>query len=335
MGRQSTGLLEQGEKPKTGATARHGETRDTAMKKVRRLLAATLLLPAAAVLVTSCAVLLSEWVQSVRTAERDRKTVEFLVQRVREDIRWQPVLEFEFERQKLISLERDLKYRRYGLAGLVSAAVVVTCVKLLLAGRREAPTPEQIRRHRGEDGARLVRRRWLFRRRPKRNGRNGQPATDSLDLSVVDRIVAEVGRGPDATIPILQRIQNHYRYLPEEALRRVCELTDITPAQIMGVATFYAQFRRTPIGRHLVKVCHGTACHVAGAREITEEIRRHLQIPEGTDTDSKRLFTVEEVACLGCCSLAPVIMIDDTTAGKLTPPKACEAIDVFLLERCG
>jgi NADH:ubiquinone oxidoreductase subunit E len=153
-------------------------------------------------------------------------------------------------------------------------------------------------------------------------------AAAELDLSFVDQVVAKIGRGKEAGIPLLQAIQNHYRYLPDEALRRVCELTEITPAEIAGTSSFYGQFRRSPVGKHIVRVCHGTACHVSGARQITEELRRYLAIPEGEDTDAARMFTLDEVACLGCCSLAPVLMVDGHTAGKLTPATACDALKV-------
>jgi NADH:ubiquinone oxidoreductase subunit E len=154
-----------------------------------------------------------------------------------------------------------------------------------------------------------------------------QSPAPSVDLSFVDQVVAKEGTGKEAAIPILQAIQEHYRYLPDEALQRVCELTQVTPAQIAGTSTFYGRFRRSPVGKHIIRVCHGTACHVCGARQITEELRRHLQIPEGASTDPQRMFTVEEVACLGCCSLAPVLMLDDQTAGKLTPSSACASLE--------
>ena len=149
-----------------------------------------------------------------------------------------------------------------------------------------------------------------------------------MDLSFVDQVVAQIGRGKEAAIPLLGAIQKHYRYLPDEALRRVCELTEITPAEIAGTSSFYGQFRRSPVGEHIVRVCHGTACHVSGARQITEELRRYLAIPDGEDTDAARMFTLDEVACLGCCSLAPVLMVDGHTAGKLTPATACDALKV-------
>jgi NADH-quinone oxidoreductase subunit F len=151
-----------------------------------------------------------------------------------------------------------------------------------------------------------------------------------LDLTVVDTIVARLGRGPQATIPVLQALQEHYRYLPEEALRRVCELTDITPAQIAGVSTFYTQFRHRPMGQHLISVCHGTACHVKGSGPVHDAILRHLEIQDPNDTDADGLFTVQKVACLGCCTLAPAIQIDGVTYGHMTTDRIGEVLGDFL-----
>ena len=153
-------------------------------------------------------------------------------------------------------------------------------------------------------------------------------AAPELDLSFVEQLVSKIGRTKESAIPLLQAIQTHYRYLPDDALRRLSELTEITPAEIAGTSSFYGQFRRSPVGEHIVRVCHGTACHVSGARQITEELRRYLAIPDGEDTDAARMFTLDEVACLGCCSLAPVLMLDGHTAGKLTPATACDALKV-------
>jgi NADH:ubiquinone oxidoreductase subunit E len=152
------------------------------------------------------------------------------------------------------------------------------------------------------------------------------PETDDV-AAVVDDLVARFGRSREAAVPILQAVQARYRHLPDEVLKRVCERTEITPAQIAGTSSFYARFRRSPVGRHVVRVCHGTACHVAGAEQITQELRRHLGIPHGADTDPQRLFTLDEVACIGCCSLAPVLTIEDETAGRLTPATARQALD--------
>lgn len=149
----------------------------------------------------------------------------------------------------------------------------------------------------------------------------------ALDLAFLDDLIAKYGRAKEAAIPLLGAIQSHCGYLPDEALRRLCQLTEITAAQISGTSSFYSQFRRTPTGKHLVRVCHGTACHVSGARQISDEVRRYLDIADGADTDAGRMFTVEEVACLGCCSLAPVLMVDGDTAGRLTPAAACEVLE--------
>ena len=154
-----------------------------------------------------------------------------------------------------------------------------------------------------------------------------------VDLKYVDEAVERIGRTPDAVIPILQAMQDHYGYLPEEALRRVCAATQITPAAISGVSTFYDMFRHEPSGKHIVQVCHGTACHVGGAERVEDALRRHLRIPEGADTDADRRFTIERVACLGCCTLAPVVRIEEETIGYAAAEKVPGAIRDFLASR--
>ena len=139
----------------------------------------------------------------------------------------------------------------------------------------------------------------------------------SIDLTFAEQTVARVGRKPDAVIPILQALQEHYGYLPEEALRRVCERSDITPAAIAGVASFYDMFRFSPTGKHIVRICRGTACHVAGAERVEDALRRLLKIPAGADTDRDRQFTLEQVACLGTCTLAPVVKVGEATLGHV------------------
>jgi len=155
-------------------------------------------------------------------------------------------------------------------------------------------------------------------------------AGENVDLSVVDRVVAERGRAASACIPILQALQEHYHYLPKPALRRVCELTEISASVIAGVSTFYNQFRHMPAGKHMISVCHGTACHVKGSELVDDAIRRHLKIPAGKDTDPDGLFTVQGIACLGCCTLAPVVQIGHTTYGHLCPDKIEKMIADFL-----
>jgi len=151
-----------------------------------------------------------------------------------------------------------------------------------------------------------------------------------LDLQQVDEILDATGRESRHVVAILQAIQERFGYLPQAALMRVCERTEITPEQITGVATFYAQFRLRPAGRHNVKVCVGTACHVMGADAVVDALHDHLQIPDGGDTDPDRVFTVERVACLGCCMLAPAVQIDEITYGPVRPDGVPAMLHDFL-----
>jgi NADH-quinone oxidoreductase subunit F len=153
-------------------------------------------------------------------------------------------------------------------------------------------------------------------------------ANDALQF--VDETVARLGRTPDAVIPLLQAVQEHYRYLPEPALKRICAITDIRPATLWGIATFYDQFRHRPVGKHIVHVCHGTACHVTGADRVEEALRRQLHIAPGEDTDPERQFTIESVACLGCCTLAPVVKLDQHTYGHISAEKLPKVVGDFL-----
>ncbi len=149
----------------------------------------------------------------------------------------------------------------------------------------------------------------------------------------IQKIINEKGTGKDAVIPILQAIQKYFNYLPEEALEIVCEHTDITPAEIVGVASFYSQFRFKPAGKHLVKVCVGTACHVKGAELVFDSLRRVLKLNGDDDTDADGVFTVEKVSCLGCCSLAPAVQIDSITYGHVTPATSKDILDDFILRQ--
>ena len=129
-------------------------------------------------------------------------------------------------------------------------------------------------------------------------------------------------------IPILQKLQNAYGYLPKDIIEKLSERTGIFVSQIMGVATFYSQFRLEPVGEHVIKVCFGTACHVNGAEPVADALCSELGVTLGKTTEDGK-FTVESVACLGCCSLAPVIMIDDETHGRLTPDLVRKTIREF------
>ena len=130
-------------------------------------------------------------------------------------------------------------------------------------------------------------------------------------------------------IPILQAVQNQYRYLPKEALRQVCELTEITPASIMGVSPFYDHFRHRPVGRHMINVCTGTACHVKGANLVEDAVRHTLEIAHNEDTTTDNEFTVQEVTCLGCCTLGPVVQIDEATLGCVSSQKVPRVLKEF------
>jgi len=153
---------------------------------------------------------------------------------------------------------------------------------------------------------------------------------EELDLTFVDRTVDEIGAGSENALRILHALQGHFGYLPRQALERVCKISQITPAAIEGVSSFYDHFRHRPGGSHTIRVCIGTACHVKGGGQIFDAFKRYLEIPEEEDTDQDKLFTVEKVACLGCCMLAPAIQIDDITYGHLTTEQVPTVLRDFL-----
>ncbi len=155
----------------------------------------------------------------------------------------------------------------------------------------------------------------------------------SFDLQIVDRIISEAGREKKAVIPVLQAIQTEFKYLPEEALRRVSEISEITPADIMSVASFYHQFRLKPVGDHQVKICVGTACHVKGAGQVYDAFRRKFKLSEGDNTDATGKYTLEKVSCLGCCTLAPVVQIDQITYGHVATSQIDEILSDFDLQK--
>lgn len=150
------------------------------------------------------------------------------------------------------------------------------------------------------------------------------------DLTKVDSIIEMFGKSPDSVLPILQALQKEYGYLPKPALELVCEKTEITPAAIIGFSSFYDQFRFTPAGEHTIRVCLGTACHVKGAQGVFDAFKRHLKIPEGNDTDPDGRFTLEPVACLGCCTLAPVVQIGEVIYGHVTADSVGNTIRDYL-----
>ncbi|MBN1904614.1 MAG: NAD(P)H-dependent oxidoreductase subunit E [Deltaproteobacteria bacterium] len=153
---------------------------------------------------------------------------------------------------------------------------------------------------------------------------------ETPDLKKIDEIIASTGKTPDKILPILQAVQKEYGYLPQSVLEAVCEKTEITPAAITGFSSFYDQFRFAPAGEHIIRVCLGTACHVKGAQGVFDAFKRYLHIPGNRDTDSNGLFTIEPVACLGCCTLAPVVQIGNVIYGHLTPDKVENTIKNYL-----
>lgn len=138
-----------------------------------------------------------------------------------------------------------------------------------------------------------------------------------IDLKEIDQILESTGREKRHLIPVLQAIQARYNYLPEEALQRMCEMSEMTPAMVVSVASFYSQFRFKPAGKHLIKVCTGTACHVKGSEQVYDALKRELNLGKSEDTTTDLSYTIEKVNCLGCCTLAPVVQIDHLTYGHV------------------
>ena len=145
------------------------------------------------------------------------------------------------------------------------------------------------------------------------------------DLALLDPVLEEFAGDNHALVAILQRAQEIYGHLPCDVIYRIAEKRGLSPAKVMGVATFYSQFRLKPVGKNLILLCKGTACHVNGADSIAKALKDELGISDG-ETTADGLFTLNEVACLGCCSLSPVMMINETTYGSLTPEKAKEIV---------
>jgi NADH-quinone oxidoreductase subunit E len=134
-------------------------------------------------------------------------------------------------------------------------------------------------------------------------------------------------RKPSQLIPILQAVQEEYRYLTEEMMTFVATSLNLPPARVYGVATFYSHFALEPKGKHVIRLCDGTACHVKGSNPILEALWKKLNLSEQKKTTADMLFTVETVSCLGACGLAPVMVINEEVFGQVTPEKACQLVD--------
>lgn len=145
------------------------------------------------------------------------------------------------------------------------------------------------------------------------------------DLSLLEGVLEKYASVEGSLIAILQKAQEIYGYLPTDVLYHIAEKTGNTPAKVIGVATFYTQFRFKPVGKYLIMLCQGTACHVNGSERIADAIYETIGIRDGETTEDG-LFTLKHVACLGCCSLSPVMMINEDTYGSLTGAKVKEIL---------
>ena len=154
---------------------------------------------------------------------------------------------------------------------------------------------------------------------------------EEIDLSRLDPLIEKYKGKKGNLIPLLQGTQNLYGYLPSSAFVKIAIETGLELSDMFGVATFYAQFRLKPVGKNIIKICHGTACHVQNANTISDSLEDSLKIKDG-ETTADGLFTLESVACLGCCSLAPVMMIGENTYGKLTGTEAVRIVKNIRME---
>ncbi len=146
----------------------------------------------------------------------------------------------------------------------------------------------------------------------------------------VKQILEENGRDKARLIPILQAVQEVYKYLPEDVLNFIAAELEISPARVYGVATFFAHFTLNPKGKHIIKVCDGTACHVKKSTLLIDAIKTKLNLKDNQNTTSDMLFTLETVSCLGACGLAPAMVIDDEVYGQVTPEKVNTVLDEMI-----
>jgi len=160
---------------------------------------------------------------------------------------------------------------------------------------------------------------------------NMSDVEDREGLKKIEPILVRYRGQKNAVISVLQDVQKVLGWLPEWAIRQISISLGVPPSQVYGVATFYNSFKLHPVGKHIVRVCHGTACHVGGAEGISRGVSQKLEVEHG-ETTPDGLFTLEKVACLGCCSLAPCMMIDTEVYGRLTPDKAKQVITQYKKE---
>ena len=158
------------------------------------------------------------------------------------------------------------------------------------------------------------------------------PKVESAEIEPALEIIDEMSPVTSSDIiPLLQRLQDAYGYLPRDILLEVAERTGLLASRIFGVATFYAQFHMTPHGKHTIRCCRGTACHVRGGKKVIDAVKRILGVEEGETTEDM-LFSLETVACLGACALSPVLVVDGMYHGKMTTRRAEEILGVIQQE---
>lgn len=151
-------------------------------------------------------------------------------------------------------------------------------------------------------------------------------------FEAVCAILEKHGHSESKLIPILQEVQNEYRYLPQDVISFIATDLDLPPAKVYGVATFYSHFALAPKGKHIIRLCDGTACHVKGSTKILDALRDRLGLKGDSTTTEDMLFTVETVSCLGACGLAPVILVDEDVHGQVTPDKAVAILNKLIKE---
>jgi NADH-quinone oxidoreductase subunit E len=150
----------------------------------------------------------------------------------------------------------------------------------------------------------------------------------SVDLSKVEKLIADYGSEKGVLIPLLQDIENVYGYVPTEVIEVVARELNVFPVEIYGILTFYTQFHLKPRGEHTIYVCQGTACHVMGSKDILDYLLDKLNIKEAQTTQDG-MFTVERAACLGCCGMAPVVKVDEDFYGWVTIQKMDEILQSY------
>ncbi|MEJ2108942.1 MAG: NAD(P)H-dependent oxidoreductase subunit E [Acidobacteriota bacterium] len=309
----------------------------------------------AGIVAGSIAIVAAVWLLSVYIHARivdpeNAARVEALKEAGKEDTSVQEILQPELERQYQALAQRRLVYDWVGTILLICLGVFLVWIRWLRPRPDEwIGVPAMIARRLSAKIDTATRKKPAVLQKTA-TGEINAPDTSSLplnipakdtagaapiDLNPVDTILGKEGRDPEAVIPILQSIQSEYRYLPEDALRYVSRAGGIHPARIAGVSTFYTQFRHKPVGKHMIRVCVGTACHVSGATSIDSELRRCLNLSGDEDTDASGQFTIEQVACIGSCSLAPIVTIDQGIFGHMSAFSAADTLKDFIRNHAG